>query len=585
MAVTAGGGGGGGSTGGGGGGFGGGNGQISSGGGGGGLGAGGDVFVQTGALLTIEGGTLDGGTASGGDQGQGTAGQGLGGGIFIQGGANGQTQDLSFAPIAGQTLTINDVIADEPGSPSGGTATAGAGGLLLNGAGKVVLDADNTFTGGITVDSGTLELAASGAAGSGTITLGDPLLVFDAAYLPSGGTESANPIAGFGGSDEIDLVGLHYVTGATASLNGTTLTVTSNNVTDTLTLTGLSSGTKFQAISDGNTTPGTMVEEQMPCFCRGTLIMTPAGEVPVEALRVGDRVTTLAGAVRPITWFGRGRSSVTSVDKGACPIIVRRDALSEGVPNADLYLTAGHALFIEGVLVPVGCLVNDRSILRDERPQVVEFYHVELAGQDVLLANGTPAESYRDEGNRIRFQNADRSQNRAEEITPYAPVWDSGERVARVALRLRQRAGIADLTDDPDLHLLLDGGRLDPVRVAGAVHHFRLPRMPADLRIASRRSVPVAVGIGADARSLGVALRRVVLRPADGAVEIGYDAAGLRHGFHRAEPEGGLRWTDGEGVVPEAAYRGLAGPCELELHLAAVSRYPVAAAQQGQTRP
>ena len=36
----------------------------------------------------------------------------------------------------------------------------------------------------------------------------------------------------------------------------------------------------------------------------------------------------------------------------------------------------------------------------------VEFYHIELAAHDVLVANGAPAETYRDDGNRWLFQNA-----------------------------------------------------------------------------------------------------------------------------------------------------------------------------------
>ena len=37
----------------------------------------------------------------------------------------------------------------------------------MDGTGTLVLDADNTFTGGITIDSGTVELAALDASGSG----------------------------------------------------------------------------------------------------------------------------------------------------------------------------------------------------------------------------------------------------------------------------------------------------------------------------------------------------------------------------------------------------------------------------------
>jgi autotransporter-associated beta strand protein len=44
------------------------------------------------------------------------------------------------------------------------------GGIILNGAGTLELNAVNTFTGGVTIDSGTLDLAVAGAGGSGPVT-------------------------------------------------------------------------------------------------------------------------------------------------------------------------------------------------------------------------------------------------------------------------------------------------------------------------------------------------------------------------------------------------------------------------------
>jgi len=73
---------------------------------GGGLGAGGAIFVQQGATLTIlSASSLGAGSASG---------QGSGGSIFLQG-----DESLSLAPSTGQTRTISGAIADELGSLSG----------------------------------------------------------------------------------------------------------------------------------------------------------------------------------------------------------------------------------------------------------------------------------------------------------------------------------------------------------------------------------------------------------------------------------------------------------------------------------
>ncbi len=150
--------------------------------GGGGLGAGGDIFVQQGGSLSIAGGLLQGGSVKSGigsinAPSGGSNGQHFGSGIFLQG-----NQSITFAPVKGQTETIDDVIADQDGSylalgqtiPTGnsvdGTPYAGIGGVIVAGAGIVTLAAVNTFTGGVTIDQGTLDLAVAGAGGSGPVT-------------------------------------------------------------------------------------------------------------------------------------------------------------------------------------------------------------------------------------------------------------------------------------------------------------------------------------------------------------------------------------------------------------------------------
>ena len=145
------------------------------GGGGGGLGAGGDIFVQGGGILTLAGGQFaDGvvkGGASGGGYVNGGAGGAYGGGIFIQGGtaAAPATITLGAGQTAGQTTTISGGIADEAGSVSG---AAGVGGVIVAGLGTVALDAADTYAGGTLVDAGaTLEIGAADEIGSGALTL------------------------------------------------------------------------------------------------------------------------------------------------------------------------------------------------------------------------------------------------------------------------------------------------------------------------------------------------------------------------------------------------------------------------------
>src|SRR5581483_8941216 len=99
------------------------------------------------------------------------------------------------------------------------------------------------------------------------------------------------------------------------------------------------------------------------CFCAGTRIQTPDGEVPVECLKPGDAVLTASGATRLVVWIGAGKVLATRGRRSAAtPVIVHRGALADNVPHLDLHVTKGHSLLIDGVLIPVEYLVNHRSI-------------------------------------------------------------------------------------------------------------------------------------------------------------------------------------------------------------------------------
>ena len=216
--------------------------DLSGGGGGGGLGAGGDIFVDQGGVLSVLGGsTLNGGTATGGAAGAasgtgafispepGSAGVGLGGAIFLRGT---QTLSLGAGQTAGQTTLISGVIADLTGS--GGV---GVGRLLIGGAdaggvtglGTVKLGGANTFTGGVTLLSGTLELGQNVAAGSGGITIAAGV---SATLLLDAGITPGNTITGFDTGDVITLKG--FGASATYTVSGQTVRVTDGVQTDVL---------------------------------------------------------------------------------------------------------------------------------------------------------------------------------------------------------------------------------------------------------------------------------------------------------------------------------------------------------------
>ncbi len=137
------------------------------------------------------------------------------------------------------------------------------------------------------------------------------------------------------------------------------------------------------------------------CFLRGTRIRTADGYRPIEALAAGDRVAArFAGfvAIEAIDSFILSRSGPRQEWQGPSrPVRIKRGALGPGSPREDLCLTASHAVFADGFLVPVGDLVNGTSIVFEtaEGQDTLEFFHLELARHDILDAEGAPCESRR----------------------------------------------------------------------------------------------------------------------------------------------------------------------------------------------
>jgi hypothetical protein len=311
-----------------------------------------------------------------------------------------------------------------------------------------------------------------------------------------------------------------------------------------------------------------------PCFAQGSRLLTPRGETVVEALAVGDRVVTASGAVRPVVWIGSRRITVAAHPEPAevNPILIRAGAFAEGAPSRDLRLSPGHAVFVDGVLVPAGRLVNGATIVQEE-VVAVRYFHVELDAHDVILAEGLACESYLDDGNRQIFANAPGHVALHGRLDPLdwaqacAPVVRDGKALAAIQARLHGRAG--DLgwvkTEADRLRLLADGVEIAPLRAAGSRFWFCAPAA-ARLTLVSNAARPCDLTPGAaDTRRLGVAVAELRV---DGRVRELDDAA-FGAGFLAVEREGDAawRWTDGAAVL------ALDGPAMVEvvLHMVAQS--------------
>ncbi|HEV8677807.1 MAG TPA: Hint domain-containing protein, partial [Stellaceae bacterium] len=309
---------------------------------------------------------------------------------------------------------------------------------------------------------------------------------------------------------------------------------------------------------DGSFSPGESFGFDLPtnteidpnsvaCFCRGTQILTDRGEVPVEDLAIGDRVMTLSGEAQPIRWTGHRAYDGRFIagNRAVLPIRIAAGALADGVPARDLCVSPGHALCINGVLLAAELVLNGTTIAQMESVETVEYFHVEFDRHEVIVADGTPCESYVDCDNRRVFANgAEYARLYPDDERPrwaYCAKrldWDSPE-LLPIRSRLLERAaerGSHALATDPDVHLIVDGAIVRPNSFAGGAHRFAVPGGANAVWIASRCAVPAEiVAESRDTRRLGVPVERITLYDGDLSIEAGHGHAGLGDGFHDDE--------------------------------------------------
>lgn len=135
------------------------------------------------------------------------------------------------------------------------------------------------------------------------------------------------------------------------------------------------------------------------CFAQGTQIRTREGYRPIETLAAGDAVAVRFGGFAPIRAIVRHTlnraAGQWSGDSSNLPVVIRRGALAENVPTADLCVTALHAVYIDGFLMKAGDLVNETSIhfKPADGEDELDFFNIELERHDVVEAQGAFCES------------------------------------------------------------------------------------------------------------------------------------------------------------------------------------------------
>jgi len=433
----------------------------------------------------------------------------------------------------------------------------------------------NEAVGGNTIDlgdNGTFDIY--GAAGGDTIDMGGALaeytLIGSAAELENdtvNNFETALPRV-----DGIDITDFAYANNPTYGYSGTTLTVDDGIGTASVKfdLPGGSS-TAFNLIQDGS---GTEVVAAI-CYGAGARILTDRGEVAVEDLRIGDLAVTASGARRPIRWLGHRRTDCRghAFPDRVLPVRISAHAFGPERPARDLYVSPGHAIAVdvgEEVLIPACELVNGATIQQIEVDEIT-YWHVELESHDILLAENLAAESYLDMGNRGFFAESavvdlaaapDAAPSRRTHADFCRPFHCGDEVVEGVRAQLLERARSLGWTlrRDPlaDLHLVVDGFRIDPAATEGCAH-FHVPAGAQEVWLASDAARPIDVGRGADRRTLGVCVLKISVD--DGfapAHEISLEDPMFDEGFHPLEGEGEdtWRWMTGRARLQAALSAG-----------------------------
>lgn len=141
--------------------------------------------------------------------------------------------------------------------------------------------------------------------------------------------------------------------------------------------------------SGGFAGPSNSQSQSTHCFRRGTLILTPEGELPIELLNPGDFVSLYSG--------GRRRIKGITRDFTYEPLVCFRPHsldINLLTPRRALYVTKAHEIYFPeaDAFVLARDLVNGNTI-EEVYLGPVEVFHLDLGSHEVIVAEGAPLES------------------------------------------------------------------------------------------------------------------------------------------------------------------------------------------------
>jgi len=232
----------------------------------------------------------------------------------------------------------------------------------------------------------------------------------DANFNETTGSDASQPLA-----NAITIDGVTYPAGSHVVINyvltddngfeGFSITigeVNSGNNTTTAFITNqpMVPGQTYTFTSEGNIggNAGARPYSEFACFTAGTLVDTPDGARAIDALRLGDLVTTFENGPQPIRWIGR--RSVPGISAMA-PIVIAAGTLGT---DQDLRVSPNHRILVEGattqlltghdrLLVAAKHLVNGTTITR-QPIGFVTYVHLMFDNHEIITTQGCRSESY-----------------------------------------------------------------------------------------------------------------------------------------------------------------------------------------------